>query len=92
MKDILHLGLAGLFGLVFNQCCYTIGLSITSPINSSIVTTSMPIFAMVLSALILKEPFTPRMAGGMALTLAGVLLSEGKFPGRRKEAASFGRE
>ena len=58
LKDILLLGLAGLFGLVLNQCCYTIGLSITSPINSSIVTTSMPIFAMILSAIILKEPIT----------------------------------
>ena len=49
---------AALFGLVCNQCCYTLGLSITSPINASIVTTSMPIFAMLLAALILKEPIT----------------------------------
>ena len=44
MKDILLLGCAGLFALVFNQCCYTIGLNMTSPSNSSIMTTSMPIF------------------------------------------------
>ena len=74
VKDILHLGLAGLFGLVFNQCCYTIGLSITSPINSSIVTTSMPIFAMVLSALILKEPITGKKAGGVLMGFGGALL------------------
>ena len=53
--DIIKLAGAGLFGLVFNQCCYTIGLSITSPSNSSIMTTSMPIFAMILSFLILRE-------------------------------------
>ena len=29
VSDILKLGLAGLFGLVLNQGCYTIGLSIT---------------------------------------------------------------
>ena len=74
VKDILHLGLAGLFGLVFNQCSYTIGLSITSPINSSIVTTSMPIFAMVLSALILKEPITGKKAGGVLMGFSGALL------------------
>lgn len=38
-RDRLLLALAGLFGLVFNQCCFTIGLNITSPINASIVTT-----------------------------------------------------
>ena len=74
VKDILHLGLAGLFGLVLNQCCYTIGLSITSPVNSSIVTTSMPIFAMVLSALILKEPITGKKAVGVFLGFSGALL------------------
>ena len=53
-RDLARLFFAGMLGLVFNQCCYIIGLSITSPINASIVTTSAPIFAMVLSALILK--------------------------------------
>ena len=74
LKDILLLGLAGLFGLVLNQCCYTIGLSITSPINSSIVTTSMPIFAMILSAIILKEPITAKKAGGVLMGFSGALM------------------
>ena len=74
LKDILLLGLAGLFGLVLNQCCYTIGLSITSPINSSIVTTSMPTFAMILSAIILKEPITAKKAGGVFMGFSGALM------------------
>ena len=74
VSDILKLGLAGLFGLVLNQCCYTIGLSITSPINSSIVTTSMPIFAMILSAIILKEPVTAKKAGGVFMGFCGALM------------------
>ena len=74
LRDILLLGLAGLFGLVPNQCCYTIGLSITSPINSSIVTTSMPIFAMILSAIILKEPITAKKAGGVFMGFSGALM------------------
>ena len=53
-KDKLMFIGAAIFGLLFNQCCYTVGLSITSPINASIVTTSMPIFAMILAALILR--------------------------------------
>jgi len=61
-------------GLVFNQCCYTIGLSVTSPINASIVTTSMPIFAMLLSALILKEPITGKKALGVMMGCSGALI------------------
>ena len=65
---------AALFGLICNQCCYTMGLSITSPINASIVTTSMPIFAMLLSALILKEPITGKKAIGVLMGCSGALI------------------
>lgn len=73
-KDLLLFLLAALFGIVFNQCCYTIGLSLTSPINSSIVTTSLPIFAMLLAAIILKEPITGKKAIGVALGAGGALI------------------
>ena len=65
---------AAVFGLVTNQCCFTIGLSITSPINASIVTTSMPIFAMILAALILKEPITGKKALGVLMGCSGALI------------------
>ena len=65
---------AAIFGLLCNQCCYTIGLSITSPINASIVTTSMPIFAMLLAALILKEPITGKKALGVMMGCSGALI------------------
>ena len=65
---------AALTGLLFNQCCFTIGLSITSPINESIVTTSMPIFAMILAALILREPITDKKALGVLMGCSGALI------------------
>ena len=74
VKDLLLLGCAGLFALVFNQCSYTIGLNLTSPSNSSIMTTSMPIFAMVLSFFILKEPITWQKAGGVLLGCTGAVI------------------
>ena len=74
VKDILLLGCAGLFALVFNQCSYTIGLNLTSPSNSSIMTTSMPIFAMVLSFFILKEPITWQKAGGVLRGCTGAVI------------------
>ena len=64
-RDIVKLAGAALLGIVFNQGLYNIGLSITSPVNASIVTTSMPIFAMVLSFFILKEPITWKKASAV---------------------------
>ena len=73
-QDRLRFAGAGLLGLVTNQCCYTIGLSLTSPINASIVTTSMPIFAMLLAALILREPITGKKALGVLMGCSGALI------------------
>ena len=74
VKDILLFGCAGLFALVFKQCGYTIGLNLTPPSNSSNMTTSMPIFAMVLSFFILKEPITWQKAGGVLLGCTGAVI------------------
>lgn len=72
--DILLFAAAAIFGIICNQCCFTIGLSITSPGNASIMTTSMPIFAMVLSFLILREPITWKKVGGVLTGCAGALI------------------
>ena len=74
VKDIFLFGAAGIFALVFNQCSYTIGLSMTSPSNSSIMTTSMPIFAMVLPFLILKEPITWKKLVGVLMGCVGAII------------------
>ena len=74
VRDILKLAGAALLGIVFNQCLFNIGLSITSPVNASIVTTSMPIFAMVLSFFILREPITWRKGLGVAIGCCGALI------------------
>ncbi len=73
-RDIMRFAGAGLIGIVTNQCLYTLGLSITSPVNASIVTTSMPIFAMILSAIILKEPITGKKALGVLMGCSGALI------------------
>lgn len=73
-RDKLMFCGAAVFGLLLNQCCYTMGLSITSPINASIVTTSMPIFAMLLAALVLKEPVTGKKALGVLMGCSGALI------------------
>ena len=74
LRDVVKFAFAGLFALVFNQCSYTIGLGMTSPSNSSIMTTSMPIFAMILSFLILKEPITWKKVLGVLMGCSGAVI------------------
>lgn len=73
-RDRLRLAGAAMLGVVFNQCCFTIGLSLTSPINASITTTTMPIFTLLLAAVFLHEPITAKKTLGVALGAAGALL------------------
>ncbi len=72
--DLLRLAGAAMLGIVFNQGCYVFGVGATSPGEASIITTTMPIWVMVLAALILKEPITWKKAGGIALGASGALL------------------
>lgn len=73
-KDILLLFFASLFGLTLNQLPYFIGLSMTSPIDASIVITMLPILTMILAAMIIKEPITLMKAVGVLVGASGALL------------------
>ncbi|MDE6098364.1 MAG: DMT family transporter [Muribaculaceae bacterium] len=72
--DMLRMFFASMLGIVINQCCFLWGLSMTSPINASIITTSMPIITMILAAVILHEPITKLKAGGVFLGAIGALI------------------
>lgn len=73
-KDILKLFGAGMFAIVFNQCNYTVGLSLTSPVNASIVTTTLPFTTMLLAFIALGEPITGKKALGVLVGAAGAIL------------------
>lgn len=73
-RDLLKLFGAGFFSIVGNQTCYNVGLSITSPINATIATTSLPIFALISSAIFLNERITWKKVLGIALGLSGALI------------------
>lgn len=71
--DLFMLFFASMLSIVFNQGCYTFGLSLTSPIDASIMTTTMPIVTMILAALFLREPVTPLKVIGVAMGSLGAL-------------------
>ena len=48
--DILRLFGAGMLGVLFNQGCFILGVKLTSPGEASLVTTTMPMWVMLLAA------------------------------------------
>ncbi|MDE6537925.1 MAG: DMT family transporter [Muribaculaceae bacterium] len=72
--DLLRLFGAGMLGILLNQGCYIFGVSLTSPGEAALVTTTMPMWVMLLAWLILREPITFMKAGGIAVGAAGALI------------------
>lgn len=73
-KDLLLLFVASLFAIVFNQGIFIAGVSMTSPINASIVTTFLPIVTMIISFFYLKEPITFKKTLGVIVGGFGAAL------------------
>lgn len=73
-KDVFKFAAAGFFAIVCNQCCFTVGLSITSPINTSIAATSLPIVALIFSAIFLHEKITAKKILGIAFGVSGAVM------------------
>ncbi|NDV46576.1 EamA/RhaT family transporter [Paludibacter sp. 221] len=73
-KDIMLLFFASIFALVLNQMPFIAGLSMTSPIDASIVITLLPIVSMFLAAIIIKEPITLKKVLGVVIGASGALL------------------
>ena len=67
-RDMLKIFFAALFAL------YIFGLSMTSPIDASIVTTTLPIVTMIVAAIYLKEPVTNKKVLGIFVGAMGALI------------------
>lgn len=71
--DILRFIGCGLTGVAINQLMFFKGLSLTSPINASIIMTSNPILVLIAASVILKEMITWRKLVGIGLGLSGAI-------------------
>lgn len=72
-RTLLHLALCGLLGVTGNQTLFVFGLSHTTAVNATILTTTAPVFT-VLGALLLGQegPSAPKL-WGIALAAAGAV-------------------
>ncbi len=73
-KDRIKIFCAAFFALIFNQGTFIFGLSYTSPINASIVTTTLPIITMIVAAMWLKEPISGKKILGIIMGATGALI------------------
>lgn len=73
-RDMMKLFAASMLAIVFNQGCFIFGVKLASPVDASIITTSMPLIALALSAVFLKEAINAKKVIGIALGASGALM------------------
>lgn len=72
-KDWKRLFFCALFGMSINMLMFFKGLSLSTPINSSVIITLSPVLLLVLSAILIKEKITLLKTTGIIIGLAGGL-------------------
>ena len=73
IKDFKRIILSALFGMVINMLMFFKGLSLSTPINSSIIITISPILVFLMSAIFVKEKITLKKYLGVSLGFSGAL-------------------
>lgn len=73
-KDLIKLAIAGFFGMAVNQFFFFYGLSLTSPVNASVIHASSPVLVLLFAAIAIRERITIYKGMGIALGLAGAIL------------------
>lgn len=72
-RDLGAMFVASLLAITGNQVSFLIGLEMTSPINASIIPTSLPILTMLLAAIVLREPITHLKTFGVLVGAIGAV-------------------
>ena len=73
-KDFLLLAACGLFGVVINQEMFFLGLSLTTPINASLIMIMTPVLVFVISFFLPHEKVTWQKILGLVVGSAGALI------------------
>jgi drug/metabolite transporter (DMT)-like permease len=72
-SDYARIALYSLLGVVLNQFLYTKGLALSTAINATILSTTIPIATLLVSVLLGYERPSPRVLVGMAVAAGGVV-------------------
>lgn len=72
-SDWMRIVGCAIFGMVINMLMFFKGLSLSTPINSSVIITVSPILVLLLAAVLIKEKITILKTVGIVIGLAGAL-------------------
>jgi len=72
--DMARIALASFLGLFVPQLTFLVAVGMTTSIDTAMLTVMTPIYTMCFAFLFLGEPITGKKVGGVALSLAGVLM------------------
>ncbi len=73
-KDLPRFALLAVVGVAINQLLFLKGLSLTTPINASIIMIANPIVVLIIAAWVLKEKISLNKLLGIVFGIAGALL------------------
>jgi drug/metabolite transporter (DMT)-like permease len=73
-NDFIRILLCAFFGIACNQLLFYEGLNLTTPINASLLQCSVPVFVLIISAIILRERITTLKVLGIFLGASGAVL------------------
>ena len=73
-RDLIKIFIASMLGLFLTQMCFLKAITLTTPLDTSIITAITPIFTMFIAAIALKEPITLKKAGGVSISFIGIIL------------------
>lgn len=72
-RDYLKIFAAAFLGYFVTQLTFLIAIPDVTPMHCSIISSMSPIYTMFIAAIVLKEPLSWQKAGGVALSLCGIL-------------------
>ncbi|MBL8149926.1 MAG: DMT family transporter, partial [Blastocatellia bacterium] len=72
-SDLWKLFIFALFGVTFNQICFTEGLARTTATHSAIINSSIPVSTLLFAILLGRERFSLRKLISICFSLSGVL-------------------
>jgi len=71
--DLARFALYGLLGIVINQFLFVKGLELSTVINATLLSTAIPVFALLVSVLLGLEKLSTRAALGMLVAASGAV-------------------
>lgn len=72
-KDYLKIFAAAFLGYFVTQLTFLVAIPDVTPMHCSIISSMSPIYTMFIAAIALKEPLSWKKAGGVILSLCGIL-------------------